>query len=300
MMATYLAVWLVCLAVPAGALPLVMGLELAGCGGPSHTGILRRLLILMPVAALAGVPVLLFLHVGAPAQTGFAAVWFSPLWFAVRGAIVLLLWTVLALASLSPSNREPRKARCIGGLALHAVLATLAATDWIMALAPGLNAAGLGVLLMAAQCGLALSLTLLLCRVPPSGAATLLLVLTGAWAVLHMTQYLVIWSADKPAEIIWYLQRANILGQATVWFGVAALVLTLCLLGPASWRARRGVLATCCSLLLAAHVLEMPWLVLPSLRGGLTLMPQDAAGLAVLAVFGAALAWTLRTRRITA
>ena len=304
MMGSILAAWLIFLAVPAGALPLVLGLELAGFGGASHTGYLRRLLILMPAAAIAGVVILAFLPPLLPgsahAQTGFAGQWFSPLWLFVRGALVLLFWTALALASLRPPRGAPRSALCAIGLAAHAVLATLAATDWIMALSPGLNSAGLGVLLMAAQCGLALSLALLVYRAPPPGAVTLLLVLTGAWGVLHMTHYLVIWSADKPAEITWYLQRGNVLGEATVWLGVAALVLALCVLGPASWRVRRGALPACAGLLLAAHVLEISWLVLPSLRGAFTFTPEDAAGLAALVMLGAALAWAWRPQRLPA
>ena len=283
-MAPYLAAWLAFLALPVGALPLVLASELAGQGGAAQNGFLRWMLVLMPSAALLGLPVLLFGHTLYPwvghAPHGLASAWFTPLWFAMRGALYLAGWTWLCLAAFRPPEGAPRVGLCTGGLALHAAIATLAATDWVASLAPGLHAAGFGLLLMTAQIGIALSAGLLLASVKPARAALLLLLASGCWALLHTIQYLVVWSADKPGEIVWYIDRGNTLGVAAVWLGVAGLAACLALqgTGPA-----RGMLAVASGLVLAVHVVEMFWLVTPSLRQAFTVSPADLLALAGLA-----------------
>ena len=284
-MGAYLAAWLVFLAVPAGALPLVLGSELAGLGGAAQNGFLRWLLVLMPAAGLLGLPVLLSTHAlypwaGQP-QHGLAAAWFTPVWFAVRGVAYLACWTWLCLAALRPPAGLARVGLCAGGLALHAVLVTLAATDWVASLSPGLDAAGFGLLFGSLQAGVALCVGLLLARVRPADAAALLLVATVVWAMLHAVQYLVVWSADEPGEVVWYLQRGGALGVAAVWLGVAGLVACLVSQGVGGVR---GVLAGTCGLVLAGHVVEMFWLVTPSLRQRFSVSPADLVALVALAL----------------
>ena len=290
-MGPYLAAWLVFLSLPVGALPLVLGSELAGQGGSAQNGFLRWMLVLMPAAAVLGLPVLLATHAlypwaaqAVPPAHGLAGAWFRPVWFAVRGVIYLGGWTWLCLAALRPPEGPPRAGLCGFGLVLHVVLGTLAASDWVASLSPGLNSAVFGLLLMSVQAGVALSAGLLLARLTPRGAPVLLVLAAGVWAFLHMIQFLVVWSADKPAEIVWYLHRENALGAAAVWLGVAGLAASLALLGLGP--VRRFVLATA-ALLLAAHVVEIFWLVTPSLRGTFTISFIDIAVLAGLA----ALAW---------
>ena len=286
-MGAYLAAWLVFLSLPVGALPLVLGSELAGYGGSAQNGFLRWMLVLMPAAALLGLPVLLSTHSLYPWAAhripGFAGSWFTPVWFAIRGAIYLAIWTLLCLSAMRPPEERSRSALCGVGLILHVTVGTLAAADWVASLSPGLNAAGFGLLLMTIQCGIALSAGLLLAGMMPTRAPILLVLAAGVWAFLHVIQYLVIWSADKPAEIVWYLHRGNSLGVAAVWLGVAGFSASLALLGMGA--VRRFVTATA-GLLLLAHVVEIFWLVTPSLRGVFTISFADIlvfAGLAGLA-----------------
>ena len=287
-MGPYLAAWLVFLSLPVGALPLVLGSELAGHGGSAQNGFLRWLLVLMPAAALLGLPVLLATHSLYPwavhPGSGFAGAWFRPVWFGLRGVIYLAVWTWLCLSALWPPAGRARFALCGFGLVAHVLVGTLAAADWVGSLSPGLNAAGFGLLLMVAQAGLALSASLLLVRVAPPNAPVLLALATGLWAFLQAVQYLVIWSADKPEEVVWYLQRGNTLGVLAVWLGVAGFAASLALLGTGP--VRRFVTATA-ALLLAAHVVEIFWLVTPSQRGSFTISLLDIAVLAGLA----GLAW---------
>ncbi len=287
-MGPYLAAWLVFLSLPVGALPLVLGSELAGQGGSAQNGFLRWMLVLMPAAAVLGLPVLLATHAlypwAAHPGAGFAGVWFRPVWFGLRGVVYLAVWTWLCLSALRPPPGRARGLLCGFGLVAHVVIGTLAGADWVASLTPGLNAAGFGLLLMTIQAGIALSASLLLVRAAPPGAPVLLAIAAGVWAFLHAIQYLVIWSADKPTEIVWYLQRGNTLGVMAVWLGVAGLAASLALLGTGP--VRRLVSATA-ALLLAAHVVEIFWLVTPSQRGFFTISLLDIIVLAGLA----GLAW---------
>ena len=245
-------------------------------------------LVLMPAAALLGLPVLLASHSlypwAAHPGAGFAGAWFRPVWFGLRGLVYLAIWTGLCLSALRPPEGRARGLLCSFGLVAHVVIGTLAAADWVASLSSGLNAAGFGLLLLTAQSGIALSAALLLVRQAPRRAPVLLVLAAGPWAFLHVIQYLVIWSADKPAEIVWYLHRENALGVFAVWLGVAGFAASLVLLrtGPV----RRFITATA-ALLLVAHVVEIFWLVTPSLRGSFTISLLDIAVFAGLA----GLAW---------
>ncbi len=241
----YLAAWLFGLAVPLGALALLLGMEALGLGAQPLAGTLRPLLLALPVLAVLSVPLLLgwgHLFAAAPARTGFAAGWFATPWVAVREAAFLLVWLLMALLLARPG-----RARGVGGalLLLHVVMLSVAATDWLGAAEPGLDSSLLGLVLLAMQCGTALSVALLLGgraagratpggrTAMPEGAAALLLGLLAAWAFLQFVQFLVVWSADLPREVPWYLHRGTGLGLGAQWLALAVLLLALALLVPA-------------------------------------------------------------------
>ncbi len=238
----YLATWLVCLALPAGALPLVMAADLAGWNADA----LRRLLILMPPAAIAVVPILLMPH---------------GLWFCVRAIVGLCVWSGLALIFRRPPT-APRRAVAIAGLILHAIIGTAIATDFVLGLNPTLTASGFGLLFMTAQCGMALAAALLLA--PAKNPGFLLLIPLAAWAFLHFTQYLIIWSANQPGDISFYLTREAPFAQAVAWIGAAALLsatLFAWLRHPPAW-----LLPAAAGLVLLTHAAEMIWLATPSIQ----------------------------------
>jgi hypothetical protein len=296
-MPSYLAVWLFWIALPLGALPLVMALELASPGELATLAALRRVLALLPLAALLAIPVVvraaaLYGH-ASPARHGYAGDpgWTTPWLLVLRMVVMLAIWTALALVFARPPSRgAPRRGLAIAGLMLHAVLGTVAAVDWVMSLAPGLASSAFGLLLIAAQAGAALSVAILLVALPrtashedalvPTRVAALMLALLGMWVFLHFVQFLVVWSADLPAEIVWYQRRDGGLGAAAIWFGLAAAVLALVVLLPRSLARRAGVVAGIAALLLLAHLVEMLWLVTPSFRGHFTISLADVLALA--------------------
>ncbi len=311
-MPSYLAAWLFWLALPAGALPLVIGLDLAGSPArawPAQRGVvppspldpsLRLLLMGLPLAALLVVPVLLAQptlftpdavrhSLGTGPGTGFARAWLSPGARALRSVVLLVLWSALALVFLRPGR--PR-GLAVFGFGAHLVVGTLLATDLAMAVAPGLNSSSYGLLLISSQCGIALSVAILLAAIGrarlPDSTASMMLWLLGVWLFLQFTQYLIVWSANLPREIVWYQQRDAGLGRAAEWFGLAAFVVPLLTLVSRRLARSTGVLALLAGLVLVMHLLETLWLITPTFRGSFTLSLADV--LSLLGVGGLVLA----------
>ncbi|KQP39276.1 hypothetical protein ASF49_21725 [Methylobacterium sp. Leaf104] len=282
--AGYLAAWLALLGLPLGALPLVAGLDALA---PERFASLRPALVgclhLMPVAALlalplaAVVPALYPFATGTPAATPLAGIWLTLPFLAARLVAALALW--LWLCRRVAAGRGPVAL----ALGLHAVLATLVSFDLITALDPRLGSSLIGLLTMAAWSGAALAAALLVTpSVHRSETGLLpLALLTAAWAFLHFVQFLVVWSANLPAEVSWYLARGGPLGRGLSLAGGAAALLAAALtLRPGPWTTRALAAS-----ILAVHVVEMAWLVTPAGRGAFVVTGPDVlAGLAIAAL----------------
>ncbi len=293
-MHSYLAGWLVLLALPAGALPLVMALEILPVDGLAIASSLRRLLCLMPLAAVLALPILLahrelFPGLGV-ATPGFAGIWSGTVFFVVRAILILLAWAVLSFLFARPTAR--RRPLLAGlGLALHLVLVTLAAQDWILAVEPSFTSSAAGLLLLAAQSGITLA-TAGLMRTQQSGShapdrlpAALAMTL-ALWLFLAFTQYLVVWSANLPAEAAWYRHRSSDLGfGAEIAAGVICLVTIPILLRDATARSA-GFVTAVAALILLLHAGGMLWLVTPAIRGHFSVRLSDLLAVAGLAALG--------------
>ena len=317
-MPSYLAAWLFWLAIPVGALALVMALEFAGEGISPIAAGLRPLLILLPFAALLAILVLvrldaLYAWSRAAPQEGLAPTWFSSGFFVVRSVVYLVVWSVLALVFIQPPPTRlagrGRSGLAGLGLILHLVIGSLAATDWAMSLDLGLGSSCFGLLMIAAQCSLALAAAILVIPALRDPAllpklAGLMLALLGMWMFLHITQFLIVWSANLPKEIVWYQRRDGGLGGAAEWLGLAAMVLALIVLLPGSRIRTPGVVAALAGLVVFTHLVEMLWLVTPTYRGAFTISVADVLALAGVGglAFAAArmlpLTWAPRARRV--
>jgi hypothetical protein len=307
-MPSYLAGWLFLAAIPFGALPLVLALDLVGPVAVSPASALvaaalRRQLLLAPLAAVLAIPLLfrvpeLFLH--GTLHTPLDRFWMAVPFYVPRVIVVLILWTLLAL-SFAGRRAVRHKGWAAAGLALHFVLGTIAATDFAMAVEPGWTSADFGVLFMASQCVIALSCAILFSLLPASqdrrrlarqtepGAAKLdalglvLLGLTGLWMFLQYTQFETIWSADLPAEIIWYIHRDAGGGHAAAWIGVIGGFVLPVLMLP--WR-RADAVRLVAGLLLAVQMLDMLWLITPAYRALFTITFIDVIEMAGMAGIG--------------
>ena len=274
----YLAAWLVAAALPLGALPCVLLFDLVGIPiGTSGLAIeLRRMLWLMPLAGLLLIPVLAahgseFPHATLPSE--FGRWWLAPAPMIVRSVGYFVIWSVFALAFATPPRvADGRRGLALAGLALHLPLITLAAVDWAMATEAGWSSGLFGLLFLSSQMVFALAAAVLLAggpwrRAAGSAAATLLLIASAVWLFLQFMQFLVMWSADRPDQVIWYIHRDADAGRTIEWIGfIGGFVLPGALLAALGWHRRPGVTAGVAALLLIVHGLEMFWLVTPSYR----------------------------------
>lgn len=294
-MPSYLSAWLFVMSVPLGALLLVSGLEAVGTQAmtaPATAPVpapmlstllpsLQALLPLLPVVAVCGLPILLLsstLYDPAawPAE-GIGRGWFARGPFSVRMVVFLAAWSALALLFSVPARSGGR--RGVAGLTFGIVLVTgtLAAFDWAMAVQPAIASSSFGLLVLA---GGAVSATAVACVLPTAspGArafAIPLLLMLAIWIFLHFSQFLVIWSANKPDEATWYLQRIGGFGAVCLWFATLMFVLALVLLLPNRKGSHRPV-AIVAGLALLVRLLESFWLITPAFRGSFTVSIVDA------------------------
>ncbi len=298
LMPSYLAAWLFCLGVPVGALAVLMALEIAGAPLAPVAAPLRGVAAAMPVLAVLALPVLL--RAGAlfgPDRATFG--------FVLRAVVILAAWTVLSLIFMRPPPQPGglRRGVAVGGLAVHMVIGTVAATDWAEMLDPGLGSSVFGLLLMMSQCGAAVSAAVLLsaCNarpwVAPRGLAALFLSLLGIWMFLEFTQFLTVWSANLPNEVTWYQRRDAGWGTVLEWTAVGACLTALFLLLPRRYEVLTTSLAFAAGAVLVAHVIEAFWLVTPAFRNRMGITLADLLALCGLGglLIGACLAlgrWT--------
>ena len=317
-MPSYLGAWLFLVALPLGALPILMGCELLGVPETALVATLRRLAAVMPLAAVLALPVLFRLNVLYPSlsadKAGLPGWWMTDLGFVLRTVAFLLVWTALGVVFSRRDVGRPLDARrplLAGlGLGLHLVMGTLAAFDWAQAVEPSFYSSAFGLLLIAAQCSIAVSLAVVMTvvgRPEPEAAhalssgrrdlaatqhvATALAVLLGAWGFLAFTQFLVVWSANLPREVAWYQNRAAGIGLVAEYSAGILCALALATLLPRAPARHAGLVAWVAAALLVMHGLEMLWLVTPAFRSAFTLTPADVVAIAAAAgvVIGAVL-----------
>ncbi|MFY0727423.1 hypothetical protein [Pseudomonas sp. NFX15] len=210
--------------------------------------------------------------------SGFRGVWLSPWFFVLRS--VLYAGVALVLHRWAPRHCGP-------GLILYALVASLAAVDWLMSLQPGFASSIFGLLLIARQLleGLAFAGLCVLCwnlvPLPVAQCHTLRGLLVSAlalWVYVHFMQYLIIWSVNLEHETYWYRMR-----EAGAWGGVSAVLVAgqlACLLALASpWGGRPRVLVWGCVAILLLGTLESIWLSLPSI------FPDASLGVGAVALF---------------
>lgn len=283
LLACWLAAWWCCAGILMGGLANVWLHNLTGgaWGEAIRTPLLhagRRVplacLLLLPL--LAGVELLYpWAAPGGTAhwhelfsQPDFKLWWLSRGFFTLRALAYLALWSLLSWLA-----RRPALARSQGFSALallaYGVSVSLAALDWIMSLQPEWRSSVFGWLAGAGQMlgGLALAIAVIdrdaRRKVLPD-LGNLLLMYVMMWAYLAYVQYLIIWAADLPHEIAWYLRRRTPGWTAVAWT-LAALHFAAPFLILLSRRAKRAprMLGLLALGLLAAHLLDCWWLVVP-------------------------------------
>jgi hypothetical protein len=293
----WLAGWAFWIGFPVGALMLLLAHDLTGGRwGDTAKAPLKALATTLPVTALTFVPILLSLPLLYPwarpeeAQNLANTFYLNSPFFLARSAVYFVAWALLAvLAGRGTSFAAP-------GLIVMGVTATFASFDWMMSIEPDWGSSIYGMLVISGALLTALAAAALV----PAGEnsrkdlGSLLIAAILLWAYLSFMQFLIVWEGDMPTEITWYLKRleggwgwaavAIVLGQGLLPF--------LALLWPPIKRSSRG-LAAVCGLLLAAHLLESWWLVLPGFDVPEMTWFAPAATLAIGGLSAALFTWRL-------
>ena len=306
----WLVTWLFLLGIALGSMAQVMIHELtAGDWGRVLRPPLEAAAATLPLIALFAVPLAFGLpelfawaRPDAVAQSGALqaqAWWLTPARFIARNAVLLLVWSGLALALVRRRGAHAEAAATrarrlsVAGLIVYLVTVTVAAFDWIASLVPGWTSTALGVRLGTAQFVASLAFAVpFVVRFRPDARGSapprdfqdfgnLLLTYAMMWAYIAFTQYLIVWGEDLLDETSWYWPRAATSWRFLVWL-VVALEFALPVLAMLFRAVKRNParLATVCGLVLAGQWLDMLWLVAPSLRpGGVALHLADACAL---------------------
>jgi hypothetical protein len=244
----------------------------------------------------------------------------EPRWFITRALFCLLLWSAMAwllrrwsLAQDKTADPSPsRRLRKLSGpgLLIYPLTATFVYVDWIMSLEKEWYSTLFAVIILAGQvlAGFAFVTVLLkLFQEEPSLATltgtlvyhqlgNLLLTFVLFWTYVSFSQLLVIYSANLPHEIQWYLHRI-----AGGWKLVVALLAGLHFFLPFFLLLFRVLkknptyLVVIAATLFAVHLLSVYWLVAPSFHpDGLQVSWMDvAAPIGVGGVWIAAFCWLL-------
>jgi hypothetical protein len=299
---SYLLAFIYWIAFPLGSLGLMMVHHLSGGGwGMPVRRIFEASARTLPFMALLGIPILLGMH-HIYEWTDAAKVAADPIllqkqpylnvpFFVARYALYFVIWTGLAytLSGWSRSqdtNYEPgseRKFRLLSGpgLLLHSVASTFAVVDWLMSLDPHWFSTIFGLLFLIQQALAAMGFVLLLMAsmsktLPMSRIVRasdihdygkFLLTFVMVWAYFSFSQFLIIWSANLPEEIPWYLDRMS---HGWEWFSVLLIVgqffLPFFLLLSRDLKRTAGRVAIVGGLVLVMRYVDFYWNVMPALN----------------------------------
>jgi len=284
--------WLVAAAwigsIPIGALGLLMMMRMIP--GPWRDELAlptQRLTLLMPLAALAMVPVLVGVGRLYPwvdlSLHGYRAAYLSVWTFELR--TVVFFAAAIAVVVLLP--RSTGQALAAGGIIALTLYDTTMVVDWLMTLDPGFHSSGFALYAMSIQYAIAVgALIVLRLAVGPAGENTsvlgaLLITVLLTWTYLAFMQYLIIWSGNLPQGVAWFAKRGS------GGWSVVEYVITISALGPLFLlffppvRAGRFWLIALSLVVMLGKVLELAWLVLPT-----TANPGIGMASMVLAVVG--------------
>lgn len=305
---SYLLAFLFWVGLSLGCLALSMLHHLVGgAWGALLLRLLEAGARLLPAMACVGAPLLWHLEVlypwarpetvAADALLQHKVLYLNGPFFTQRAVGYFVLWSVLAWLLSYWARRVDQRAdpaatyglrrglRLVsaGGLVLHALAVTFAAIDWMMSLEPAWFSTIYGVLwlmghLVVTLAGAVLMVAMLAHVEPLAGFArpsvthdlgNLLLAFVMLWTYVSFAQFLIIWAANLPEEIPWYLARTQ---GGWQWVALALVVFHfmvpfLVLLSRQTKR-RVQTLALVAGLLMIMQGINLAWFVLPAFHPG--------------------------------
>jgi hypothetical protein len=245
-------------------------------------------------------------------------IYLNPPFFWVRAALFLVLWNVLAWLLNLWSRRhdeaadpqvQHRASTLAGpGLIIIGISMTFASVDWIMSLEPTFRSTIFGPLVMSGQMvsALAAAIIALAWLAPRSqfgevvsleavgDLGNLLLTFLVIWAYLAWFQFMIIWMANLPWEVSWYLNRWRdgwqlvVIALVIVHFAVPFFMLLM-----RDVKQHLPSLARVAGLILFMELVQNYYLIMPAFQG--TSITQHWMDLLLpIALGGMWLGWFLR------
>ncbi len=223
------------------------------------------------------------------------AVWLNVPFFSVRVIASIGLWILAYRIFVSGSLRQDRdgdprfnvRARRFAPLfmVIFGITITLVAFDWISSLEPAWYSDVLGVYVFAGTflSGLAattLMVNYLMARgrlpgVTPDHVYNLggfLFAFVVFWAYIGFAQYLLMWYANMPEEVFWYRERlGGLWGPLVFTLAVFHFFVPFFVLIPRDAKSEPKRLFWVATLMLAAHWLDLYWMIFPVLGIGLVI-----------------------------
>lgn len=332
---SYLTAWLFTFSIAIGGLVMLM---IAHATGARWAIVFRRFLEAivgaLPVVAILFLPIALSVHslyawvdpspALAPddlAKLVHKAPYLNVPFWTLRAVIVLVAWSIagelLVRWAARLGSDEPRyRARLVTlatpGLPAVALMLMFAVFDWLMSLTPLWYSTIFGLLFWSGGFLGALALVSIVARgarrVPEVAAAIrpdhsgalgrMMLAFLSFWAYMEFSQGLIIWMANKPDEVPWYVARG-----AAAWGSVFAILvighfaLPFFALLSRSLKRRSTPLALVGAWLILMHYVDVYWLVMPVLHANVALHWLDfSAPCAVVGFTVALAAWRARSR----
>jgi hypothetical protein len=296
----YLPAYLFWLGLVMGSMAVLMLQYLTGGGwGVAIRPFLEPALRTLPAAALFFLPIAIGLgdiypwvhphgeHTSLIAQK---APYLNVPFFLFRAVLYFAVWLVWARLLLrwgkdaegEPGSHTTRlQVLSGGGLVMYGLTMTFASVDWAMSLSPEWFSTIYGLLFMVGQALSALALAAAAAsftRTPRGPAVAtehlhdfgnLLLAFVMLWAYLSLSQFLIIWSANLPEEITWYLARFKGGWQKLgIFLVVFHFVLPFFLLLIRMSKKRAQALGRIAIWVLLAHFADMIWTVKPAFHPG--------------------------------
>jgi hypothetical protein len=309
-LAAYLATWLAFASISIGSLGMLHMTYLVRRAWTEELhAALASAADLLPICGVLFIPILLGAVWIYPAAGNastllpFKSIYLAPWFVALRAIIYFAIWTLLAVKTRTAWGNPQRMTRIAAiGLIVLSLTVSLAGVDWLESLNPKFHSSIYGLLFLndVLLAGFAFSIAVGLWSrdwiKSTRGYGGLLLGAFLLWGYLHAMQYIVIWSANIPEEVKWYVVRtAGPWGYVVTLLAFGQFLIPFFILLMERNRRNRKVLFGICVMTLLMRWPEMIVLALPEIPH---LNPAVlAAALVAAAAFFAALLGALFVRR---
>ena len=298
----YLAAYLWCLNIALGSMVLVMIYHITG---GAWGFLLRRILEAgvktLPLVALGFLPIALgqrTLYLWAQPDAVASnellqqqSIYMNLEFWCIRAAAYFLLWLTIAFFLGRWSRQQDRKDNpqtylwlntwSAVGLVIYGITMHFASVDWIISLQPEYHSTICGPLLASQQLLSSLALAVLalalLCDRKPlvdlvsdktlNDMGSLMLTFVVLWSYMWWFEFMLIWIANLPADVIWYVDRVR-----DSWLGITLVLVVFGFAVPFLMLLQRAlkrqpaVLARIACLLLLMQLLFTHWTILPAFR----------------------------------